>query len=140
MHPAYSSKPVDEKFALQHRDALPPQFFSDLNIVEAELARGDLPEDLVSKGEPRDTIPGARSAILFELHRLLCTDDPFYGSVRSGAKEVTQDAAKIMGGVIAGTCGLTVLVATGMVAFLALAVMKLGAGLYCTYYSRSQKA
>lgn len=133
-----ATKPVDLHFAEQHRQFLPEEFFNDLALVEAELEGGLIPEVLLSKGSGTRSIPGIRSSILHELHRLLCTEDPFYKDVRIQARRVSQEAAGLIGTLVAGTCGLFAGMVIGMVAFLSLAVMKIGTEVFCRRYCEAQ--
>jgi hypothetical protein len=134
------SPPVDLHFAETFRPHLPVEFFNDLVIVEAELDSGTLPETLVAKGSEVDSIPGIRAGVLHELWRLLCTEDPFYASVREGTKSVSQKAAIAIGASLATLTGLAATLLTGAVAYLALVVMRLGAGLFCSRYGAAQAA
>jgi hypothetical protein len=134
------SPPVDLHFAEQFKPQLPAEFFDDLVFVEAELDSGAVPDVLVAKGSKSDSIPGIRAGILHELWRLLCTEDPFYKSVREGSRVVTQNAAFAIGAYLATITGLAATLLTGAVAYLALVIMKLGAGLFCSRYRATEVA
>ncbi len=117
------------QLALLHRNDVPPTF-----AVEAFDLRANIPsERILEREEPtgQHTNQSIRTLIVRELSIYLCTDDPKYGSLRSQGENATTALVAMLGGTVATTLGLPLATATGCVAYVALAVAKLGVGVFC---------
>jgi hypothetical protein len=127
-----------EELAESHRGKLPADFFTGLTELEADLARGRWPEEprprgeaQAKKGGKRKTKPGLRTAVLEELRLLLCTNDGRYKEVREQGQSLTKVGIAAVAGYVAAALGVSLGLATGAVAFIALAVLRVGAGAFC---------
>lgn len=120
------------ELAEQYRSVVPDDFFREVDSLSADLAQNRPLMKMTQKGGKRDqTSSRLKAAILEELSVLLCTDEPRYASVRNDSKKITKDAVHFMAGVIVATVGVTSGVATGGVAFIAIACARVGVGVFC---------
>jgi len=120
-------------FAEEHRQFLPEGFLEEVDALESELVqdRSILPLRAKGRGRRKNSNVRIRAAILEELSLFLCSDDARYKDLRGTGKKLTKDATKFIAGVIVGTLGITSGIATGCVAFVALACMRVGIGVFC---------
>ena len=129
------------EFAESQRGKLPDRFFAELSAMEADLARGRWPQEPRSRSvrslasvpkKQQDALkPGLRSAILAELRLLLCGNDPRYRDVRERGKALSKAGLGAVSAYVAGAVGISLGVATAAVAFIALALCRLGVGVFC---------
>lgn len=100
--------------------------------VEHNLAQGKWPEATRAHGGRAGTARAlVNDAILNQLYLLLCTDDPSYREVRSKGSVVSAGAVTAVAGYIAGAYSVGLAAATGGVSFVALAVFRVGIGVFC---------
>jgi hypothetical protein len=134
------------ELAEQYRGKLPADFFEGLPALEADLARGQWPQEPLPRGEPgkkkgkKALKPGVRAAVLEELRRLLCTDDGRYKEVRDQGHSLTKVGIVAVAGYVAAALSIPVALATGTVAFITLAVLQVGVGAFCRLHPPSEPA
>ncbi len=115
-----------------HRHELPPHFEAEMCHWGVAASRNlDLESDEPS-GDARNQ--SIRDLITRELSLYLCTEDPKYESLRAEGKNATTALVAMLGATVAAALGLPLAAATGCVAYVALAVAKLGAGVFCELY------
>jgi hypothetical protein len=118
--------------AEESRGELPADFFLYYDDLQGALARGTIPEALSARGPDGSAWYGKIGpAILSELEVLLCTDDTKYAEVRKRGEQLGQTTIGAIGASVALQFGLTVAMATGAVAFIAIAIAKIGAATFC---------
>ena len=119
--------------AAAYREYLPEGFEEEVAVIETELAGG---RDILairergSRGR-KGSVARIRSAVLEELSLFLCSKDPRYKDLRKTGNTLSKDAANFIAGVVAGALSLSAGVATGCVAFLSLAALRVGIGTFC---------
>jgi hypothetical protein len=130
--------PSDDPQLLQIAEAsrgrLDTSFFQYRDYVETKLENSEWPEPLrFYSAETSVDESQARlvDLIVAELHLLLCTTDNRYKDVRSKGKIFSQAALPAVAAYVAGACGISVGLATGGVAFIAIAVFRVGVGVFC---------
>jgi hypothetical protein len=126
---------IDPDVALvaeEHRQVLDEEFFSVSNYIELSLSNGKFPESLRFRDGAHDGKTLALvEATMKELRLLLCTNDKKYDEVRQQGSSFSKLALTAMAGYVAHACSISLGVATGGVAFLALAVFRVGVGVFC---------
>lgn len=125
--------------AEEHRNELSSDFFVYYDDLERQLGQRRLPERLRTRGETSEVwYSELGPAIIDELRLFLCTNDERYASVREKGEGVGQTAIAAIAGSLAAQFGLAVGATTGAVAFIALAVMKIGVSVFCRLTSAKQ--
>ena len=122
------------RVAEEWRARLDASFFQYRDYVEARLEENEWPEPLrFYSAETGADESQARlvDMIMAELHLLLCSNDKRYGEVRKSGKVFSQAALPAVAAYVAGACGVSVGLATGGVAFIAIAVFRVGVGVFC---------
>ena len=116
------------------RSEIPEEFFRHRRHVAACLEARMWPEPLVTRKATGSSGPWSRVAYaaLAELRLLLCTQNKKYEDVRVKAGSFTKVALPAVSGYVAGTLDISLGVATACVAFVALCVFRLGAGVFCS--------
>ena len=72
-----------------------------------------------------------RRAAVAELHKLLCTNERRYKEVRQEGHTLSKAAVAATAGYVAGTLDVSIGLATAAVGFVALAILKVGIGVFC---------
>lgn len=111
---------------------LPPQFSTDIG----DLATLSAPPKILELDEasPPWSNGSICQTILGELSLYLCTSDSKYDTLRSQGENATTALVAMLGGTVATKFGITSMAATACVAYVALAVVKLGVGVFCDCY------
>jgi len=123
----------DEELALlaeQHRGDLPSGFDAVAHEVGLLLESGAAIETL-TRGVKSSLNHRIRAAVLSELRDLLCTDNKRYADVRAHGNTITKTSIASASAYVAGAVGISAAAATACVAFIALAVSKVGVGVFC---------
>jgi hypothetical protein len=115
--------------AESHRGDLDDTFFAYRDTIEMELLDGRSP-DVRLRGLG-DRWASVTRAVLEELRLLLCTKDKRYDEVRKSGAGLTKLAIPSIAAYVAGALGLSLGLVTAVAAFLALVVLKVGAGAFC---------
>ena len=111
---------------------LPPQFSIDIG----DLATLPAPPKILELDEATHTWSNGSicQTILGELSLYLCTSDPKYDTLRSQGENATTALVAMLGGTVATKFAISSMTATACVAYVALAVVKLGVGVFCDRY------
>jgi hypothetical protein len=116
---------------------LPNDFGIHCAALEAAMTLGEWPE-LVSR------LPAGLSlsqrltnCIVDELYHLFCTEDERYAEVRGAGKSFTKHCLPTVAGFVAGSVGVTEAMASSAIAFVTLAVFKVGRNAFCVLKSKS---
>lgn len=119
--------------AEQYRSLVPQGFLAEVDTLASDLVQNRPVVAMRSKGRRGVAFTNARikAAILDEISLFLCTDDARYEGLRGEGRELGKDAVHFIAGIVVGTLGLASGVATGCVAFVALACAKVGIGTFC---------
>ena len=120
------------ELAERHRGELPIGFFQSRDFIEASLSAGHWPDELRERAViGRDEAARLANAVLKELHVLFCTSDSRYKGIREEGDKFCSIAVPAVASSVATALGITSGVATGAVAFVALAVLKIGTAVFC---------
>lgn len=121
--------------AEQHRDEVPPDFIREMDSVEADLAAGRELTVVRSRGGSKSrrkvSSSDIKSAVMQEISIFLCTNDPKYKSLRGQGNVLGKDVVHFIAGFIVASLGIASGMATGCVAFAALACTKVGIAVFC---------
>ena len=121
-----------------HRHDVPPRFEAETHDLAEKTARSFALESDATTNQ--STNRSIRAIIVRELSVYLCTDDPKYGSLRAEGRNATTALVAMLGATVATASGLPLAAATGCVAYVALAVAKLGATVFCDLYPPPARA
>jgi hypothetical protein len=114
------------------RKDLPGDFLEFCESLEGDLSTGLRPQPKTKRGAQTSIwVSKIGPAIVSELHALLCTRDSKYADVRRTGKGLAEKTIPALGIVIAGTFGVPEALATAAVAFVALAVFRVGVATFC---------
>ncbi len=120
------------RLAEDYRPELPPEFFTFCDLVESALEHGEWPSLGPSRGGDAPFLSSAViAAILEEIRLLLCTTNPRYTDIRRRGRSMLTAGIPAIAGYIAGVFGIPVASATGAVAFLVLAILRVGVAVFC---------
>lgn len=116
-----------------HRRFLPKGFEEEVAALEVELDGGRSVLAMRQKGKKvrKDSSIRIRTAILEELSLFLCSDHDRYRDLKESGAELSKESVQFISGVVVGALGVTSGVATGCVAFIALATLRVGIGVFC---------
>jgi hypothetical protein len=117
--------------AEEHRADFTQEFFRYRDFVEESLEAENWPELRFRLGQETSRDSKLVKAILSELRALLCTEDKRYSDVRRSAGVFSKVALPAVAAYVAGAVGISVGLASGGVAFIALAVFKVGKNVFC---------
>ena len=118
--------------AEQHRHLLDAEFVRYRDEVAANLTAGRAMLPLTTRsGGSDDLWLRLATATVEELHYLFCTDDARYKDVRKRGSDFAKIALPSVAGYIAGTLGISLALATGAVALMAISVFRVGVGVFC---------
>lgn len=115
------------------RAMLGSDFFNARDAAESALERGQSISDVVARGASTEI--RLVNAAIAELRDLLCTESDRYKNVRERGTSFANAAVPAIAGYLAGLLGVSVALATAGVAFVALTVLKFGAGIFCSLTS-----
>ena len=116
--------------AEEHRRDLPAGFESAASELAVLLEAG-APLTAATRGGAGSLNQRIKAAVLAELRELLCTNDVRYKDVREQGKVITRTSLPGVAAYVAATVGISAAAATACVAFVALAVAKIGVGAFC---------
>jgi hypothetical protein len=116
--------------AEEHRRNLPEGFESTANELSVLLETG-APLHAMTRGSQGSMNQQIKAAVLRELRDLLCTNDKRYEDVRAHGKVITRTSLASVSAYVAGAVGISAGAAMACVAFVALAVAKVGVGAFC---------
>lgn len=126
-----------QELAEMGRKLLPKEFFAFNDSVDTLVRTGVLrPKTRTRDGSEESWSSRIGLAALEQLRMYLYTDDGRYKDVRAKGKSLARSAVQAIAAYIAGAFGLTVGVATAAVAFLALAITRIGVGTFCELTNR----
>lgn len=118
--------------AENERASLDPDFFEYRDHIEHSLALADYPSEVRFRSLETNGF-GAKlaAAALEELTLLLCTNDRRYAEVRARAGNFSNTVLPAVAGYVSATVGVSVAIAGAGVAFVALAILRVGVGSLC---------
>jgi hypothetical protein len=117
-------------FAEEHRTSLPIGFDGTAEELTVLMQRG-APITATARGAAGPLNIRIKDAVVLELRDLLCTDSVRYADVRTHGHVVSRASLASIAAYVAGALGITAGAATACVAFVALAVAKVGSGAFC---------
>jgi hypothetical protein len=98
-----------------------------------------VPIAAAARGGEGSTNQRIKAAVLGELRELLCTENVRYEDVRDHGRVITRTSLAGVSAYVAGAVGISAGAAMACVAFVALAVAKVGVGAFCRMVEDGQR-